>query len=233
MDHNEAVKQMAVERYLLDELTPEARDAFEQHAFDCSECALDLRVAAAFVSEAKSQLPGISSPSSASSSPSPVRPPAKKRDWSFWWKPAFAMPAFAVLLGVIAYQNLSTIPSLRKTVDEPRIVRPTAIHAGTRGAAHVAVMADRTQGLVLSIELPQISTYASYAFELYDPSSKKIWTSTVTNSNPGSADDGVVSLTIPGHGLQAGSYTLNTFGLAHTGGRIELDRHVLDVHFGD
>ena len=233
MDHNEAVQQMAVERYLLDELAPEARDAFEQHAFDCSECALDLRVAAAFVAEAKIQLPNISSPSSASSSPSPLKPPVKKRDWSFWWRPAFAMPAFAVLLGVIAYQNLATIPSLRKTADEPRIVRPTAIHAGTRGAAHVAVAADHTQGLVLSIELPQAPTYASYAFELYDPSSKKIWSKAVTNSNQGSDDDGTVSLTIPGHGLQAGSYTLNTFGLTPNGDRTEIDRHVLDIQFSE
>ena len=32
MDHNQAIKEMAAERYLLNELTPELRDAFEEHA---------------------------------------------------------------------------------------------------------------------------------------------------------------------------------------------------------
>ena len=55
MDHNEAIEQMAAERYLLDELTPELRDAFEEHAFDCPECTLDLRAGAAFIRCGKSR----------------------------------------------------------------------------------------------------------------------------------------------------------------------------------
>jgi hypothetical protein len=38
MDHIEAVKIMAAERYLLRELSSEEIDAFEDHYFDCSEC---------------------------------------------------------------------------------------------------------------------------------------------------------------------------------------------------
>ena len=59
MNHSEAVEQMTSERYLLNELTPDARDAFEEHAFDCPECALDLRAGALFVHEAKVQLPEL------------------------------------------------------------------------------------------------------------------------------------------------------------------------------
>jgi hypothetical protein len=233
MEHSEAIEQMAAERYLLNELTPEARDAFEEHAFDCPECALDLRAGAAFVAEAKVQLPELATHSPAPNLPFPVQSHLKKRNWSFWWQPSFAVPAFAVLLGVIAFQNLATIPALRTTADELRILRSTAIHTGMRGSAHITVPADRTQGLALSIELPQTPAYASYAFELYDPSGKKIWSRAVTNSNQDSGDDGTISLIIPGHGLQAGSYTLNTLGLTPQGGPTEIDRHVLDVQFGN
>jgi hypothetical protein len=38
MDHLEAVKTMAAERYLLRELSNEEIDAFEDHYFDCTEC---------------------------------------------------------------------------------------------------------------------------------------------------------------------------------------------------
>ena len=33
---------MAVEKYLLQELAGEERDQFEEHFFDCQECATDL-----------------------------------------------------------------------------------------------------------------------------------------------------------------------------------------------
>ncbi len=38
MDHNQVTQLMAVEKYLLGELTPTARDEFEEHVFDCQEC---------------------------------------------------------------------------------------------------------------------------------------------------------------------------------------------------
>lgn len=59
MEHSEALKEMTAERYLLDELTPEVREEFEQHMFDCQECAFDIRAGAAFVDEAKTQLPEL------------------------------------------------------------------------------------------------------------------------------------------------------------------------------
>ena len=36
MNHVEAVKTLAIERYLLEEMTPEERDAFEEHFFSCA-----------------------------------------------------------------------------------------------------------------------------------------------------------------------------------------------------
>src|ERR1700751_6014258 len=53
MDHEEAVRQNATERYLLDELDPELRDQFEEHLFDCQDCALDVRAGAMFVEQTK------------------------------------------------------------------------------------------------------------------------------------------------------------------------------------
>lgn len=229
MNHSDAIERMAAERYLLDELTPEEREAFEEHVFDCPECALDLRAGSAFITEAKAQLPEMVSQSSVRIA-QPAKTDAKKMGWS-WFKPAFAIPVFAVLLALIAYQNLSVIPGLKRAAIEPRVLHSTAIHIGTRGSPHTAITADRTEGLALSFELPQTSAYLSYVFELYDPKGKQVWSHTIAGSTTDSPDDGIVSLIVPGAGLRAGSYILTISGVTPQNTRVEIDRRTLDVQF--
>lgn len=232
MDHGEALQMMAAERYLLDELTPEERDSFELHMFGCQECALDIRAGAAFINEAKTQLTQMETKVSASAPArsTPQRTQSKKR-WPFLWQPAFAVPVFAAMLAVIAFQNISTIPSLRRSASEPRILYSNPLHIGTRGATHNTVQADRTQGLALSIELPQATAYSSYVFEMDDPSGKTVWTRTLSQTNPGAENDSLVSLLIPGKALQQASYTLKIWAITPTNNRVEIDRRVLDVQF--
>jgi hypothetical protein len=42
-EHRAAVESMAAERYVLGEMEPAERDAFEDHFFDCNECSSDVR----------------------------------------------------------------------------------------------------------------------------------------------------------------------------------------------
>jgi Putative zinc-finger len=228
MEHEQAVKQMLVERYLLDELTPELRDAFEEHMFDCAECSVDLRAGAVFIREAKEQLPRLVT-EQARIAPA-AKPAFSFNDLFSWFRPAFAVPTFAALLAVIAYQNFATIPSLRSASTEPRITPWVSYHTGTRGAAHQQVLADRKQGAVILIELPQENSYASYEFALYDQQGKLFWTRTAAASGPA---DGTFSLMIPGAGLEQAAYTLAISGISPQGGKAEIDRHIFDVHFED
>src|SRR5215467_10310269 len=108
MDHNDAVQKNATEKYLLDELDPDLRDQFEEHMFDCQECALDVRAAAMFVEESKVLLAEAPAELAA---PRPVPVPAKA-GWFAWLRPAFAVPALALLLAVIGYQNFVAYPRL-------------------------------------------------------------------------------------------------------------------------
>jgi len=85
MDHDEAVRQNATERYLLDELDPELRDQFEEHLFDCQDCALDLRAGAMFVEQTKVIL---AEPPAVSVARVPVTEAAKP-GWLAWLRPAF------------------------------------------------------------------------------------------------------------------------------------------------
>jgi anti-sigma factor RsiW len=228
MNHEQAMQEMATERYLLDELTPELREAFEEHLFECQDCALDVHAANVFMTEAKAQLPALMAQPAAAPQPARAVPAREKKPWwTFFTVPAFAAPVFATLLGVIAFQNLSTIPSLRSAATEPRIIPWSSLHADTRGAEATVVQADQKQGAVVLIDLPQ-QGYTSYAVDLFDPQGKRLWTSTVA-----APPAGALSLVIPGAGLKEGSYSLNLAGISSQGVRSELGRRVLDVHLTD
>jgi anti-sigma factor RsiW len=238
MEHEQAVKEMAIERYLLDELTPELREEFEEHLFDCAECSLDLRAGSAFVEEARLQLPTLVSSVSAAPSAKPARPRTgpDRTDWFAWLRPvlarpAFAVPVFAAMLAVIGFQNLSTIPSLRRSAAQPRLTPWVSFHTGTRGNAHQSVPADPRQGAVVLIQTPQVNDYASYSFDLYDQQGKRIWTQTAPAAGQAEGGGGAFSLTIPGAGLEQEPYTLVVSGITPQAGRTEVDRRILDVHF--
>ncbi|MGB6132362.1 MAG: zf-HC2 domain-containing protein [Acidobacteriaceae bacterium] len=226
MDHSEALRLMATERYLLGELSPEMREAFEDHFFECQECALDVRAGAALIDEAKHQL-GAPIATPAVASPKSIPPP---RDWFSWLRPAFAVPVFAALLLVVGYQNFATIPSLRSAARQPRLAPWATLHVGTRDGAPLPVIADRKSGAVLLIDVPDTATYSSFAFALQDPQGKQFWTETIQAS---AAQNGqaTLSLLVPGMGLQEGSYTLTISGITAQGSRTQLDRRVLDVRF--
>ncbi len=56
MDHNEALRLHAVEKYALGELPASLRNEFEEHYFECEECAEDVRAAAEFVDNVRAVL---------------------------------------------------------------------------------------------------------------------------------------------------------------------------------
>ncbi len=49
MDHLEAKRLHAAEKYVLGELAADQRDAYEEHYFDCAECAEDVKATVTFV----------------------------------------------------------------------------------------------------------------------------------------------------------------------------------------
>lgn len=224
MEHGEAVQQKAAERYLLNELSPEARDAFEGHFFDCRECALDLRAAAAFVDEAKAQLPGLQTQ---------ARPAVKteRRKWFAWasplFTPAFAAPAFAALALVVGYQNAVTLPGLRAVATQPHLVTLAELHTGVRGGDAAVIVASRKQGASISIALPCPAGVNSLKLVLLDPAGKQWWTATV--AAPNENDDRQLGLDLPGDGLTAGKYTLVISGVDARNTTTEISRTAFEI----
>jgi len=108
MDHNEAVRLQAAEKYVLGEFPQNLRDEYEEHFFDCAECALDLKAAAAFVDVSREVLRADQEKSAEK-----IAVPAQGR-WLSWFRPIIAVPAFAALLLLLGYQSLVTIPNVKE-----------------------------------------------------------------------------------------------------------------------
>lgn len=234
MDHSQAVEQMAAEQYLLNELAPEAREAFEEHFFDCPDCAFDLRAAAAFMDEAKVQLPAILSTAPATSPARAARQTIRRDPWFSWLRPAFAMPAFAALLLVVSYQNLVTMPALRSEADQPRLSAWAPVHGATRGGPRTTITADRQHGVDLPIDLTPLSgapTYSSYAFDLVDSQGKTVWTGSIAAPAVGEGASQRISLSIPAAMLRNGAYTVAVSGVGPQGESAPVEKYTFDVSF--
>ena len=250
MDHSEAVKQMAVEQYLLGEMTPDLRDAFEAHLFDCPDCAEDLRIADIFVEEAKAQLPSLTTSSAApltvaaASPASPVNtglksPAASTWDaWFQWLRPSFAAPAFAALILLIGYQNLVTFPALRHSAGQPHLLASVTLHGATRGADHQQITADPSQGLALPVALesslagqPDLPAFVSYRLDLQDSTGKSLWSRQTPAPAPDADGQRQLLLDLPASMLHEATYTLAVSGIADNGESTPVARYIFDLHF--
>ncbi len=95
MDHLQAVNTMACERYLLDEMTQLERHAFEEHFFDCPDCAEDVRLSAVMRDGARA---GFAKPGFG---------PVLNFNKGWGWRRSVALPwaAAAMLALVVGYRG--------------------------------------------------------------------------------------------------------------------------------
>ena len=56
MNHDDALRLSAAERFLLGDLDEDLREQFEAHFFECAECATDVRAGAAMLDQMKVEL---------------------------------------------------------------------------------------------------------------------------------------------------------------------------------
>jgi hypothetical protein len=200
VNHFEATQSMSVEKYLLGEMPPPERDAFEEHFFGCPECAADLRATAAFLSAAKQELKSASI-----SKPAPE--PAKRPRFVLQW-PVLAWAALAASLLVTAYQNIVVYPHLTNEIAQlkvPEILPSLSLVSGnSRGGEASSIAVSKAKPFLLLVDIPTQDRFISYTCSLYSPSGSLAWHVQVSSQE---AKD-TVSIRVPGVEKAAGSYTL-------------------------
>lgn len=201
MDHTEAIKSQAVEKYFLGELKGAERDAFEEHFFDCAECAADVKTTAVLVDNVREVLRAVPE----ETKKAPGREP-RASGFLTWWKPVYSLAAIAVLLVTVGYDNFVTIPRLReaRTTDAQALPSYSFVTAGSRGAGglEITVPADSPFGIYLDI--PGDPSFTAYRAEVVTQSGA------IRFSIPISAEQvkDTVQLLIPGRILEPGQYDL-------------------------
>jgi len=159
MNHQQAIDSMAVERYVLGEMTATDRQAFEEHYFNCPECLEAITFASDFLEVGREYVS-----EKAQVEPVPVATPAwHKRIFSAsWWSspvPAFVSAVFLALFGLSIYQGVE-LAQARKSLKTPTVVAasvflPMAARGGDATRGEISVIVGQKQSFVLDIDLPQ------------------------------------------------------------------------------
>lgn len=210
MDHNEVVRQKLTEKYLLNELEGEQRDEFEEHFFECSECALDIRAGSEFVESSKLVLGQPSEEVVAVGLA--TREPVRQGRWA-WFRPQFAGAALALLIAVIGYQNLVTLPQLRGVLRQPQTPPWAAVAVGTWGSSGPTVTVPRDSSFLIFVRIPSDGTYTRYIADLYNPAGGLEYSLTI----PATSVQDQWPVLIPGGNHEAGNYRISVRGVAGSG----------------
>ncbi len=206
MDHLEASRIQASERYLLGELSDAERDTFEEHFFSCSQCAEEVRAGAAFIANARAVF-------------REDHHRARENRWLVileWLRPhpIWATAVAAVMLSVLlvsSYQALIVLPRARTelaqfTAPQPltyRFLRPVV-----RGDEQRIEAPPGNTPLAFSLDVVPVPGRAltEYLLGEFRDASDRVQAS-LTLRSPGEAG-GQVNVSLSTGALPAGRYAL-------------------------
>ncbi|MGH9453183.1 MAG: hypothetical protein ACRD2O_04345 [Terriglobia bacterium] len=201
MNHKEAIRIQAVERYLLGEMAGPELETFEEHYFVCPECAEALTEDAMLADNARAVFK--------------ERERGKKLaspghwDWlRNWLTPRVMAPALAALalLMMTGHLELVTVPGLEARLSKitaPQPVLAFALHSASRGAAQTIEVPKDARFYTVFIDLPP-GNAPDYFCEIRDASGSLRTSLTV----PRSETSDTLNLLLDRSRTPPGDYTL-------------------------
>jgi hypothetical protein len=229
MQHQEADQTLAVERYLLGDMTPSEVDQFEEHLFLCPKCAASVKTGTVFIENTRAVFkePDLRAETETTRQPLERKPTP-------WWK-GFMAPAFApavaalALLCVAGYQRLVVIQGLRAQLaafTEPQLLPSFPLHAASRGSQQTIVVPARARFFNLYFDVAEESP-SGYSCEVLDGlGSVRFKEQLVPSKSPGG---GTMNLLVGRSRLPAGDYTLVV--AAESPRAVEIGRYPFKIEF--
>jgi len=186
MEHAEATETMAAERYLLGEMTPEDRDAFEEHFFGCAECATDVRHGAQIGAAIRTQKANR------------TRQPrvGAARQWLAAAVVAAAVSAVPIVQNISLRQQISIARS-------PHIGSYSFLTAGSRGSEEL-IPIDGSRPFTVGFDIPPQPGARRYVIEVADAAGQVHAADAVTAE----AARNTQQVQFPGGSLPPGKYSI-------------------------
>jgi hypothetical protein len=136
----------------------------------------------------------------------------------------------AILLVVVGYQNLVTLPAMRGALAENRIpkILPAAslVSSTVRGSTPSVIEAHRGDQFLLPVDIQAQSAFQSYVVELQNPAGGVEW------SLPVSSELVKNTLTLQAPGMErAGRYEVVVLGRNAQGQDSEIGRYPFELQF--
>jgi len=214
MDHSEAVRLQAAEKYVLGELPQAIREEYEEHYFDCTECALDLKAAVVFVDTSREVLR-----SEKEKSVEIDRVP-EPGEWFSWIKPWVAVPTFAALLLLLGYQSFVTVPRVKEQAasDAAQILFNSYPLRGvnTAGEDGRTLSIRPEEAFLLNFDFVPTRSFDSYIAQLEDGEGHTLLQLRIAGGNANRE----AHLPIPARMLRPGKYILAFYGDPGASGKI-------------
>jgi len=214
MDHSEAVRLQAAEKYVLGELPQAIREEYEEHYFDCTECALDLKAAVVFVDTSREVLR-----SEKEKSVEIDRVP-EPGEWFSWIKPWVAVPTFAALLLLLGYQSFVTVPRVKEQAasDAAQILFNSYPLRGvnTAGEDGRTLSIRPEEAFLLNFDFVPTRSFDSYIAQLEDGEGHTLLQLRIAGGNANRE----AHLPIPARMLHPGKYILAFYGDPGASGKI-------------
>lgn len=164
MNHEEAVELQLAVKYVLGELPPVQRDEYEDHYIDCPECAKDVHAAAAFADAARR----VFRQEAQGEELAKEQERRGRLGWLFWLRPAYAVPALLILLVLVGYQNVRTIPRLKSKTNVFDSFSLVAANRNERGEEAVKVQVHQNEMFALDFDFLPAQKFDHYLCQLQD-----------------------------------------------------------------
>ena len=221
MDHNEAVRLQAVEKYLLGKLPKEQHAEYEEHYFDCYACAEEIKATLAFMEGLRQVVREEALEPVGAKRLAPAAPTTG--GWFAWLRPAFAVPVLAALLLFIGYQNGVTIPRLKDSsssqmgqiISSSFQLRGSVRGGNESGDAVNQVRVRSGESFALSFDFTPTGTFSEYIWQLQNKVGRAVKSGHISGDKKYQA----VSLNVAGGVESAGKYNLVFFGSAEGAGQ--------------
>jgi anti-sigma factor RsiW len=219
INHDEAVKDLMAERYLLGELNTVDRDAYEEHIFSCDACFEQVKIGTEFVAQLRHI--GTEDPQA------PLAPGFMSRMTANASQPlTISLFGFLLFAGGIAIHQRSEISRLKEPRPEIRSVL-TGIAHGSSDANLIRV--PRNSALSLNVEYTPKGEFISYGVQILSSSGKVLHAVALPETQVGTT----ASIALPADALKPGQYSMVVFGRRSNGTQEEVGHGSFELQFAD